>query len=352
MKNKNEIRGALRILVAGTFLVLYVSSCKENDNLDYTKPTLTSEDLKRGLKSSTITEADLLKSGWTLVKDIKSPFYTENTDGRPKTGQKNGATSGDQEISLTANHLSQLGYDVSNPKTILEGFVYGSIRPDGVNFNSQLKVGSVSDQQTGNAYVLLGSPSIKVLSDDLEMPDEVYVSEVENNSAETITLSKKYTYKQGYKTTWQRKVSGSLKIGAKVTIGLPADVVKGEVSTEITVGGETTDGTEDSTEKSIEDAVSVPVPPHSKVKVVIMTKIKKTTVNYSVPMSVKGRAWANYYKTVNGHYFWGLPASGIDSDGTSSYKLTHGKLTAESGEVSKISNVETKTFIGPSEPLK
>lgn len=347
MNKKVKIKNTLKTISAGFLIAFYVSSCTENDNIDDTKPISATEAIGAGLKSSKISEADLLKAGWTVVKDIKSSFSANNEDAY----SKNGAISEEQKFKLTAQHLSQLGYDVNNPKAILEKFIFRDIRPSGVNFNSELKVGDVSKQETGDAHVLLGKPSIEVVSKDFQMPDEAYVTEVINNGDKETTLTKKYTYKQGYKTTWQCKVNGSLKVGAKLSIGIPGDFFKGEVSTEVTVGGETTDGTETSTEKTIEDAIQVPVPAHSKVKVAIITKITKSTVKYSVPMSIKGIAWANYYTRVDNHYFWGLPASGIDNSSFSNYGLTHGNLTSESGEAASIVSVETKIIISKAEPL-
>nr|WP_315033039.1 ETX/MTX2 family pore-forming toxin [uncultured Chryseobacterium sp.] len=347
MNNKIIIQSSLKTIISGFLVVLSVSSCTNNDNMDAI-PNSTSENLGAGLKRSNLSEADLLKAGWTIVKEIKSPLL-ENTTA---SSQKNATTSAEQKFNLTAQHLDQLGYDVSNPQTILEKFIYNGIRPDGVNFNSGLKVGSVSSQQTGDAYVLLGQATTSVQSKDFQMPDEVYVSDVVNDTDKEATFSKKYTYKQGYKTTWQRKISGSLKLGAKVSIGLPADLIKGEVSTEVTVGGETTDGTEASAEKTIEDNISVVVPARSKVQVAITTKITKTTVSYSVPMSIMGSAYANYYQKVNDHYFWGHPASGIDNSGKGNFGLTKGKLTSEAGEAAKIASVETKVLLKKAEPIK
>lgn len=347
MNNKVKIRNTLKTISAGFLIAFYVSSCTENDNIDETKPISASEDIGAGLKSSKISEADLLKAGWTVVKDIKSSFSANNEDAY----SKNATTSEEQKFKLTAQHLSQLGYDVNNPKAILEKFIFRDIRPDGVNFNSELKVGDVSNQETGDAHVLLGKPSIEVVSEDFQMPDEAYVTDIINNGDKEVPLTKKYTYKQGYKTTWQRKVSGSLKVGAKLSIGIPTGFYKGEVSTEVTVGGETTDGTETSTEKTIEDAITVPVPAHSKVKVAIITKITKSTVKYSVPMSIMGSAWTNYYTRVDNHYFWGLPASGVDNSGFSNYGLTHGNLTSEAGEAASVASVETKIIISKPESL-
>lgn len=347
MNNKTKIRRAFKTIIVGFLITFYFSSCTENDEIG-TKPTSTSEKSITEFKKSDLTEADLLKAGWTIAKQISTPSSVENSN---VYSQKGATTTGEQKFKLTADHLNQLGYDTGNPKSILEKFIYGGIRPDGVNFNSDLKVGSVSNQETGDAYVLLGQATTQVLSKDFQMPDNVYVTDVVNNSNQKATITKKYTYKEGFKTTWQRKVNGSFKLGAKISIGLPADFIKGEVSTEVTVGGERTDGTEDSNEKTIEDAITVEVPARSKVQVAVTTKITKTTVSYSVPMSVMGSSFANYYQKVNGHFFWKNPASGIDNDGKSNFGLTKGKLTAEAGEAAKVSSVETKVLIGKTIPL-
>ncbi|WP_137906134.1 hypothetical protein [Chryseobacterium sp. 2VB] len=56
------------------FIVFYASSCAENENNDDTKPLSVSEDNEGELKRLKVSEEDLLKSGWKLIKDVKSPF--------------------------------------------------------------------------------------------------------------------------------------------------------------------------------------------------------------------------------------------------------------------------------------
>jgi len=100
------------------------------------------------------------------------------------------------------------------------------------------------------------------------------------NSDTEAQLTVKYSYKEGYKKTWQRKVLGSFKIGAKAEVKVPL-VAKGEISTEVVVGGETVNGEENSHETTKESSYTVKVPPHSEVEVKAFTKIRTTTIDYT-----------------------------------------------------------------------
>lgn len=130
-----------------------------------------------------------------------------------------------------------------------------------------------------------------------DAPDDVFTTIAANQGDTEAELTVKYSYKDGYKTSWQRKVSGSFKIGAKAEIKVPL-VAKGEVSTEVLVGGDTTDGTENSHETTKESSYKVKVPPHSEVEV------KTTTIDYTISFSLTGSVRTNYNPTVDGHYFW------------------------------------------------
>lgn len=349
MNSKIKITSTLKTISVSFLIVFSVSSCAENESNDNIKPALVSEGVESELKSFKVTEEDLLKSGWKLVKDAKSPLISKKANEH-FSAQNNTTTFTEQRFKLTADHLDQLGYNVNDSRRIKEKFMLKGILTDGINFNPGLKVAGVSSQPDGDAYVLLGKPSIKVLDDNLQMPDEVYTTYVENNTNKDAIIKKKYTYKQGYQTSWQRTISGSLSLSATCSIGIPiADV---EVSTSVTVGGETTNGTNTSTEKTIEDEIEVPVPAHSRIKVAIVTKISRSTVNYSVPMSVRGGCMANFYKPVEGHYFHYFPASGIDNDGKGNNGLTNGELTSEAGKAESVNRVETKIFLSEPELLK
>lgn len=349
MNSKIKITSTLKTISMSLFIVFYASSCAENENNDDTKPLSVSEGNEGELKRLKVSEEDLLKSGWKLIKDVKSPFMSKNTN-EYSNAQKNTATFTEQRFNLTADHLQQLGYNVNSPKSIIEKFIFKGVRPDGLKFNSGLKVDGVSYQADGDAYVLLGKPSIKVLDDNLQMPDEVYTTYVENNTNKPATLKKKYTYKQGYQTSWQRTISGSLSVNATCSIGIP--MAGAELSTSVTVGGETTNGTNTSTEKTIEDEVEVKVPAHSRKKVAIVTKIRKSTVNYSVPISVRGGCMANFPKSVDGHYFHYFNAAGINNDGKGNNGLTNGGLRSEAGKAESMNRVETKILISEPEALK
>ncbi|PTT32390.1 hypothetical protein DBR28_15270 [Chryseobacterium sp. HMWF028] len=349
MNNKIKITSTLKTISVSFLIVFYVSSCAENESNDNIKPASVSEGNEAGLKSLKVSEEDLLKSGWKLVKDAKSPFMSKNTDER-FNAQKNTATFAEQRFTLTAKHLEQLGYSVNSPKSIIEKFIFKGVRPDGLKFNSGLKVDGVSYQADGDAYVLLGKPSIKLIDDNLQMPDEVYITYVENNTNEAAVLKKKYTYKQGHHISWQRTISGSLSVSASCSIEIP--MAGAEVSTSVTIGGETTNGSDTSTEKTIESEVEVPVPANSKVKVAIVTKISKSSVNYSVPMSVYGNCVANFPKSVDGHYFHYFSAAGINNNGDRNNGLTNGELTSEAGKAESMSRVETKILISKPEVLK
>ena len=248
----------------------------------------------------------MIKNGWQIVEEFKAAHLLKSGAGPvlKNTEQEN-------NIPLTLDHLRQLGFNPDNDagRIILRDlFRRNGVRPDGIVLSrSQYIEGGVvtSDVANGDiqAYVTTGSPIVTVDAKGIEYPDEVYTTEAINNANTSAKITVDYTYQSGYKTSWSRQVSGSFKLGAKGKIGIPF-VTEGEVSTEIMIGGATTDGTESSNTKTIKSGYTADVPANSKVIITVLTKKKQSKVSYKVPMSITGQVSVNYPSTVDGHYFW------------------------------------------------
>lgn len=276
--------------------ILMLSSC-QNEATQLLQDSNSTTDQKTGSP----TEEELLKQGWKLVQVIKPDIPLSKTSTSAES-------SVPDPIPLTQAHLKDLGYDINfapGRNSIKGAFAIDDIVPDGIWFNSGLLVDGNTDNYAGShdpdAKIILGTPQLSN-QEESSLPDDVYTTIATNNSDKETEITVKYTYKEGYKSTWQRKVSGSFKLGIKVGFKF-ADTVSGEVSSEITVGGETTDGTENSNETTKESAYKVTVPAHSQVKVNVFTKMRNTTVKYTIPYSISGLVRTNFYKPVQGHYF-------------------------------------------------
>ncbi|MGY0040564.1 aerolysin family beta-barrel pore-forming toxin [Pedobacter sp. NJ-S-72] len=295
------------------------AAAKNEENL--TTKSDPENPIAAGMKSTTLKELgynsvdEMIKEGWQIVEEFKPAHLLKSNTGSELISSAGSAvknTQADNNIPLTLDHLRQLGFNPDNEagRIILRDlFRRSGVRPDGIVLSrSQYIEGGVvtSDVANGNvqAFVTTGSPIVTVDAKGIEYPDEVYTTEAINNadtSAKKITVD--YTYQSGYKTSWSRQVTGSFKLGAKGKIGIPF-VAEGEVSTEIMIGGATTDGTESSNTKTIKSAYTADVPANSKVIITVLTRKKQSKVSYKVPMELTGQISVNYPSSVDGHYFW------------------------------------------------
>ncbi len=255
---------------------------------------------------------------------------------------------------MTIEHLKNLGYDNQGRglDKLRKVFKKSGTLPEGIIFNSTLSVGSPNyNNYAGfdpNASLFVTGPETLEIPTE-QSPDDVFVIEVVNASDEKVEEIAKYSYKQGFKTIWQRKFSGSVKLGYKAKVNL--FVADAEVSTEVTIGGEITDGTETSNEVTKEADTKVIIPPHSKKTIRAFTKTVNKKVGYTVRTNINGHARTNYplpvhhdaYSGAGNHYFW--------SDDLNEYPEFTIGVNAEKGEVTATKYLEVHVYISPAEPL-
>lgn len=277
--------------------ILMLSSC-QNEATQLLQDSNSTTDQKTGSP----TEEELLKQGWKLVRSIKlDPDLPKKTAAAKNTLP--------DPIPLTKAHLKDMGYDIetSQGKSDLFG-KFGFNNPVGYahlgltssaaiglyfspNLNMDFPDNPMFIETAPNVKIIQGEP---VLSSQLttSLPDDVFTTVAYNNTDKETEVTVKYTYKKGHKTTWQRKVMGSYKVGAKTKFNFFALEV--EVSAEVMVGGETADGTENTVEVSSETDYKVTVPAHSKVTVKAYNRVTSTTVNYTIPFSLTGNVAVVY----------------------------------------------------------
>jgi len=313
MRNKMKVAATMIALT-----VLFITGCskKNEDNLTTKSDPESTVDV--GMKRTTLKELgynnvdEMIKNGWQIVKEFKPALVLKpRVESESRAGLAVKDTRGDNNIPLTLDHLRQLGFNPDNEtgRAILKDlFQRNGVRPDGIALSrSQYIEGAAvpSDVDDGSiqAYVTTGSPIVTVDAKGIEYPDDVYTTEAINNGDTSGNITVGFSYQSGYKTSWARQVTGSFKIGAKGKIGIPF-VAEGEVSTEIMIGGATTDGEESSNTKTINSAYTAYVPAKSKVIITVLTKRKQSKVSYKVPMAITGKISVNYPWAVDGHYFW------------------------------------------------
>lgn len=332
MKKNSIISKSLIILP-----IVILSSCT-NETLESVQQQDNADALmaKNARVSNNESANELIKKGWKVVKVIQLDQKSHTTKHSNES----------KEISLTDAHLKDLGYDIKSngdKHNLKKAFSYKDEIADGIWFNSNLSVDANKDNYAGtkpDAKIKLGKPQISNKQDG-DMPDEVFETEAVNQSNSETELTVKYGYKQGYKTSWQRKVSGTLKVGAKV--GIDFAIAKAEISTEVTVGGEKAHGEDTSNEKSIESSYKVKVPARSKVRVKVFTHMKYTSAEYTVPYSLSGTVRTNFKKKVDGHYFW--------ANDIINYPSFKPNIKNESGATKVVNYIEVKVLNSPAEKL-
>ncbi|AZA53593.1 aerolysin family beta-barrel pore-forming toxin [Chryseobacterium sp. G0201] len=329
------------IIIFAPFLLMSIS-CSNDINHDVENAPKNNSKVS----AKQLSESEMLKNGWVVLEKIdllegNKQFTVPKTNALKTTSQP-------QNIPLKQGHLKDLGYDItqSNARNSLKSiFSINGITPDGISFNPDLSVDGHSSNNAGgvpNTHAIMGIPVVQINHKNFNLPDESFTTEAINDSDEPMNIRVSYSYKTGYKTTWKRVVSGSLKIGAKAKFQIPV-IGETEVSTEVTVGGQTEDGTETSTETTLTSIAIVPVPAKSKKMVTILSKTKESSVNYFVPITVGGTVRTNYPQKVNGHYFWSTPIS--------SYPDFISKVKGETGIAKSINNVSVTILTSPAQPL-
>lgn len=318
------------------FSVLLLNSC-QNESNDLMQDVAPSETFEQ--KQASPSEEELLQKGWKLVEIIKpnqsrsTPFIAARSTANP--------------IPLTEGHLLDIGYDINTPSgrdNLKRAFGKSGQNADGIWFNSILQVDANTANYMGpqpNVQISLGTPRVSNKQDG-NMPDEVYTTIATNQGNTEAKLSVSYSYKEGYKTNWQRKTMGSFKLGVKAGFEVPL-IGKGEVSAEVLVGGETANGTETSNETTKQSSYTVTVPPRSTVEVKAFTKIKTTTVDYTIPFTLTGSVRTNFNPTVDGHYFW--------SGDISNYPNFLPNIKSEMGTVKSINYVEVHVVSSPAKKI-
>lgn len=291
------------------------------------------------VRKSVLTKEEMLRRGWKIVNEFKLS---------PSTLKEDNKVSKNEEIPFTANHLTNLGYNIDNPterQNLKNAFAYYGTIPDGLIFNSNLSIDGNTQNQvpnSSNVSIIVGTPSVTVKTNGLDLPDDSYTTEVFNNGNHNSEITVTYQYKSGYRTTWQRTVSGSFELGAKATVGIPL-IGNTEVSTKITVGGQTANGSDNSEEIVQTSTYKTFVPAHSKKSIAVVTKLKGSSVDYFIPITLNGRFKANFPSPVNGHYFWGFPIENFSTFLSS--------VKGESGVAKSVSNISVTIIESPAEPL-
>ncbi|MCS4300604.1 aerolysin family beta-barrel pore-forming toxin [Chryseobacterium sp. BIGb0232] len=283
----------LKFLYVG-ITVLSIVSCSRADS------TSILENEKSTTPNNSITEKELLAQGWTIVKEINLIPELKN---RAKTSARSMEQS-DIKVPFTEKYLSQMGWDLSDTdngrkeqqevikqlKSLTPGGSYPD--PNGVLFTRDFALGRKNIKEEKNwwkadTYVLLGKPELVAKPNQLELPDEVFSTEVTNASNEDSEITVTYSYKTGYKYTWNTKFSGSLKIGSTLSFGIPL-TAKGETTVEIMVGGEKSWGEDTTNEKTLTSSYKTKVPANSKKSIKVFTKMQGSEVNYTVPITING----------------------------------------------------------------
>jgi hypothetical protein len=291
------------------------------------------------VKKVQLTEAEMLQKGWKIVDEFKLP--DNNSLG------VNSLANEEREIPFKPNHLKDIGYDInySGERTRLKNvFAYNGQIPDGIIFNPDLSVDgdTRNTAPNPNVSIVLGTPEVTVKTDGIDLPDNAYTTEAINNGDRESEITVSYSYKKGYSTSWKRTVSGSFEVAASVSVDIPL-VAKASASTKVVVGGDTTEGTENSEEITETSTYKTIVPAHSKKTISILTKLKGSSVEYFVPMKLNGRLQANFSSPVNGHYYWAFPIE----DFPNFLSDIHG----ESGTVKSVSNVSVTVIESPAQTI-
>ncbi|KAB1231919.1 hypothetical protein [Chryseobacterium viscerum] len=291
------------------------------------------------VKKVQLTEAEMLQKGWKIVDEFKLP--DNNSLGVNRLANE------EREIPFKPNHLKDMGYDInySGERTRLKNvFAYNGQIPDGIIFNPDLSVDgdTRNTAPNPNVSIVLGTPEVTIKTDGIDLPDNAYTTEAINNGDRESEITVSYSYKKGYSTSWKRTVSGSFEVAASVSVDIPL-VAKASASTKVVVGGDTTEGTENSEEITETSTYKTIVPAHSKKTISILTKLKGSSVEYFVPMKLNGRLQANFSSPVNAHYYWAFPIE----DFPNFLSDIHG----ESGTVKSVSNVSVTVIESPAQTI-
>ncbi|MCQ9637188.1 hypothetical protein MP477_19755 [Chryseobacterium sp. WG23] len=248
------------------------------------------------------TEKELLARGWTLVKEIDlMPDLKKSL--KISTSAKSMEQS-DIKIPFTEKFLSQMGWDLSdtnNGRAEIQEIIkqLKSLTPGGENPNPDavlftrdfaLNRKNIKEEKNwwkADTYVKLGKPELVANPNQLELPDEVFSTEVMNSSNEDSEITVTYSYKTGYKYTWNTKYSGSLKTSVTYKAGVPL-VLEGQVTVEWIVGGEKSWGEDTTNEKTLTSSYKTKIPANSKKSIKVFTKMQSSEVNYTVPITVNG----------------------------------------------------------------
>jgi len=303
----------------------------DSENVNYTD-----------VKSVQLTETQMLQKGWKIVDEFKVAGTSNGISSNYRS-----ANEEEREIPFKSSHLKDMGYDISfsGERIRLKNvFAYAGQVPDGIIFDPDLSVdGDVRNTAPNpNVSIVLGTPEVTIKTDGVDLPDNAYTTEAVNNGDRESEITVSYSYKKGYATSWKRTVSGSFEVAASVSVDIPL-VAKASASTKVVVGGDTTEGTENSEEITETSTYKAIVPAHSKKTISILTKLKGSSVEYFVPMKLTGRLQANFPSPVDGHYYWAFPIENFPNF----LSNVHG----ESGIVKSVSNVSVTVLESPAQKI-
>lgn len=248
---------------------------------------------------------DMLNHGWKIIQRSNVPNNKLSKSLASKEGEN---TTTKQELSREV--LKSVGIDPTSDDAVFLPYKYlyggfGYILPGGLSLSRTSFCGNGSSYNLSklfDIYAYLETTPIATMGQPVTKPDVLLSVTIYNGSDEETLTTPSIQTKTGYKTTWSKQVSGSLKVAAKSTFKLPL-IGDTEISVEVTVGGSTTDGTESSNETDFKVQQKVKVPPHSQKTVTIAMKRVEATGTYKIDYAFTGEVGVNYSEPVGDHYF-------------------------------------------------
>lgn len=286
------------LLVSITFVLL--NACQKDEQV-----TKTSIDEAAFKKAKNITDLgynsldEMLKSGWSRAKNVT--IKKQNTLGRAAVvKEERYATK--LERKLTFKDLSDLGFSEHRLRSMIKDIK--KVDPEGLAINSENRFSGVTPTTIERysqymAYVKTGKPKITIVDNETIPSKILFTTTVYNDTDSPSKQYIKRTITTGTTTEWN--VTSSAKIGIEGKIGIPL-IAETSINVELglTAGG----GGSRSRTESNEIQAEFEVPPHHKMKVVVLNAEQNSTVKYEIPFHISGYIGTNYTHKVDGHWFW------------------------------------------------
>jgi hypothetical protein len=223
----------------------------------------------------------------------------------------------------------------SSPDSVKQKFtdIYGKA-PDGIALNNETYFNAVQPPIT-QTY---GHPCYKTLGDFTitqggdSTPGNVIVGENEavNQTDHDAEISLTVQGAWSEETTWSTQITAGLTFTTEFT-------VQGVFKAGLAFSISTTVGQSKSTtvNRTASSAVTVKVPPHSRVKVQMTATMQEQSATFSAPVTAQGTFGANFPDRVQDHYFWFVSAAQV-------LNATSGTL---SGAIKSVAAISVRTLI-------